>query len=204
MKKLFPVIGLDFDNTLVSYEHLLRKLANELGWAAGAVGKRAVRDAVRASEYGDVGWQRLQGMIYGPRMFEAEMISGVEEFLAACRSQGIRVKIISHKTEYAVVDPTRTPLRQAAWSWMDANGFFTRHGIAPEDVHFASTKAEKIALIRSVGVSAFVDDLEEILLDPAFPEGVHRILYSPEGDAPSGPYSIHQTFDGIQRELLSA
>lgn len=204
MKNMTPTIGLDFDNTIVSYDQLLAKIASELGWAAGAVGKRAVRDAVRASVHGDVGWQRLQGMIYGPRMAEAEIVPGVEEFLYACKSLEIRVKIVSHKTEYAVVDPTRTRLRQAAWSWMETKGFFSRYGIAPHDVYFAETKAEKIARIGQVKVSAFVDDLEEILIDPEFPPGVRRILFSPDGIVSTGPYFVCRTFADIQRELLGA
>lgn len=201
----FPeVIGLDFDNTLVSYSSLLTKLVKELGWAGNVTGKRAIRDAVRESPVGDLGWQRLQGTIYGPRMAEAEIMAGVPEFLQACQRHGTTVKIISQKTKFAGTDPTHTPLREAALAWMSDQGFFARYGIRPENVKFAATKAEKIANIRRAVVSVFVDDLEEILGDPAFPDGVQRIMFAPDGEVPPGPYTIRRTFDDIRVELFGA
>jgi len=202
--KIPKAIGLDFDNTLISYDHLLAKLVKELAWAGDVTGKRAIRDAVRKSSVGDLGWQRLQGMIYGHRMAEAEIIAGVPEFLQACKRHGTTVKIISHKTEFAGIDPTNTPLRKAALAWMSDQGFFAHYGIRPENVIFCATKAEKLANIGRAAVSVFVDDLEEILGDPAFPSGVQRILFSPDGDVPTGPYQIRRTFNDIRMEIFGA
>jgi hypothetical protein len=202
--KIPQAIGLDFDNTLVSYDRLLARLVKELGWACDLTGKRAIRDAVRASSLGDLGWQRLQGMIYGHRMPEAEITSGVQSFLQACQQSGTTVKIISHKTEFAGVDPTHTPLREAALKWMTDRGFFGRFGISVENVFFTATKAEKIAHIGKVAVSIFIDDLEEILGDPEFPETVERILFSPEGEVPMGPYRMFRNFDDIRVEIFGA
>lgn len=196
-------IGLDLDNTLVSYDRLLATLAAELGWAKGAVGKTAIRDAIRASPEGDLGWQRLQGMIYGSRMAEADMVPGVESLLEACTARGVRVMVISHKTEFAGVDPGRTPLREAARAWMAAHHFFDRH-MAAEDVHFAATKADKIARIKALRPPVFVDDLEEILADPAFPPDVERILYHPGPTAPAGPFRVFRDFEAIRRDLFGA
>ena len=202
--KIPEAIGLDFDNTLVSYNSLLAKLVKELGWAGDVTGKRAIRDAVRESSVGDLGWQRLQGMIYGHRMAEAEIIAGVPEFLQACQRHGTTVKIVSHKTEFAGIDATHTPLRKAALTWMNEQGFFACYGIRPENVFFAATKAEKIANIGWAAVSVFVDDLEEILGDPAFPGDVQRILFAPEGEVPPGPYQIRRTFEDIRVEIFGA
>lgn len=196
------VIGLDLDNTIVCYEQLLAKLSSGYGWAPDAVGKRAIRDWIRSSEEGDAGWQRLQGEIYGPRMLDAQLMPGVLEFLKACQLHNIRVVIISHKSEYAVVDPSRTPLRHAAMNWMRINGFFENGLIAHQDVFFADTKDQKVNLIRELGVSIFVDDLEEILTHPTFPEGTRRFLFSPDGIANCGPYSVIREFSEIQKELF--
>lgn len=202
--KIPEAIGLDFDNTLVSYDSLLAKIVKEFGWVGDVTGKRAIRNALRESSLGDIGWQRLQGMIYGHRMDEAEIIVGVPEFLQACQRNGTTIKIISHKTEFAGIDPTHTPLREAALAWMNDQGFFGSFGIRPENVIFAATKAEKIENIGRAAVSIFIDDLEEILADPGFPEGVQRILFTPEGDAPPGPYHIRRTFEDIRKEIFGA
>ncbi len=198
------VIGLDFDNTLVSYDSLLAKLVKEFGWNCDITSKRAIRDSLRESPVGDLGWQRLQGMIYGCRMSEAEIIVGVPEFLHACQQNGTTVKIISHKTEFAQIDPTRTLLRKVALDWMSNNGFFALYGVRPENVLFAATKSEKILNVRRTAVSIFIDDLEEILVDPAFPENVEKILFAPDGRVPKGPYRVHCNFNDIRVEIFGA
>lgn len=202
--KLPKLIGIDFDNTIVNYTHVLEKHASELGFAVHGLGKRAIRDAIRASIHGDLGWQKLQGLIYGPSMIEAQVMDGVNDFLTKCHYLGVRVKIVSHKSEYAGIDPSRTPLRQSAINWMSNKGFFTRYGIGIDDIHFCDTKAIKIERIKSLNVSVFIDDLEEILGDSNFPEGVRRILFAPEGALNQVPYEVFRSFKDIQRELFDA
>src|SRR5436190_2214352 len=113
------VIGVDFDNTLVSYDELFEQLVRERGLITGT-GKKVVRDQIRQIPNGEIEWQKLQGIAYGPRMAEAKVIEGVPQFFAACRKRGIPVHIISHKTEFANYDDTRTNLRQTALAWMRA------------------------------------------------------------------------------------
>lgn len=187
-------LGLDFDNTLVSYDALLARLAEECHGLGGLAGKKAIRDAVRLTAEGDIAWQRLQGLIYGPRMAEAALVEGAAEFLDSCRTRGLRVFVVSHKTEYAGYDSSRTPLRDAAKAWMRAQGFFSRFGLAETDVFFAATRAEKVAKIAELGVPAFVDDLEEVFLEPGFPQGVTRLLFHPEGPAPHGPFTVVRSY----------
>lgn len=185
------VVGLDFDNTIAGYDDLLHRVACERRLIAAdtPLSKQAVRDRVRLLPEGEIEWQRLQGLAYGPRMLEARLIEGVAGFLGECRTRGIRVFIVSHKTEYAGHDPTRTPLRPMALRWMERQGFFAteRFGLARQAVHFASTRAEKVARIRALGCTHFVDDLDETFREAEFPVEVERILYSPLGCESSVP-----------------
>jgi phosphoglycolate phosphatase-like HAD superfamily hydrolase len=123
------VIGVDFDNTLVSYDDLLERLARERGFVSGdsARGKKSIRDQIRQLPNGDIEWQKLQGIMYGPRLNEARIMDGVPEFLNACRQRHVSVSIVSHKTEYAGYDDTRTNLRQAALAWMEQPAVLRRH-----------------------------------------------------------------------------
>jgi hypothetical protein len=177
-------IGIDFDNTIVSYDELLCRAALD----RGLIGDRdqtkgAVRDRVRQLPDGEIEWQKLQALVYGPLMPQALIIEGAEEFIRCCRDAGMTVVIVSHKTEYANYDDTRTNLRIAALDWMAAHGFFERHGLALSrgGVYFESTRADKIARIKNVGCSHFIDDLEEVFLEPSFPSDVQKILYAPHG-----------------------
>ena len=175
-------LGLDFDGTVVVYDEVFHRHAGErFGLPAGVpVNKTAVRDWLRSQPDGEQKWIELQGLVYGLKMAEARLAPGLAEFLRAIRAARIPVCIISHKTEFSVADP-RVNLRAAALAWLEANGFFAADGfgLQREDVFFESTRAEKLRRIAAQGCTVFVDDLEEVLTEPAFPKGVERWHYLP-------------------------
>jgi hypothetical protein len=183
------VIGVDFDNTLIVYGELFRRLAEEHGLIASSAtsSKHEVREAVRQLPDGDTQWQKLQAAAYGPRIGEARWAEGAEEFLARCSQASIPVYVVSHKTELAGYDETNTNLRQAAMEWMAAAGMFRTGGLKRDAVYFNATRHEKIDRIRSLGCTHFVDDLEEVFLEPTFPAEVEKILYQPHAAGNSLP-----------------
>ncbi|MBW1973187.1 MAG: phosphotransferase [Deltaproteobacteria bacterium] len=179
------VIGVDFDNTIVSYDTLMHSLAVEKGLIHPNIKKikKHIRDAIRQLR-NDIEWQKIQGLAYGPRIEEAELIDGVKDFFKLCRIHNIKVYIISHKTEYARYDDTRTNLRDAAMKWMAKNHFFDELannglGFSKEDIYFESTREAKINRIKQLRCTHFIDDLEETYLEPSFPDNVIKILYAP-------------------------
>ena len=196
-------VGLDFDNTIVTYDRLFHRAALERGLIAPGVPahKREVRDAIRLRSGGENAWTELQGVVYGTRMAEAEPAPGVEAFLLACAAAGVRVSIISHKTEYPAIGE-RVNLREAARAWIAARGLAVRHGIDPADVIFLGTLAEKLAAIADRACTHFVDDLVEVLGHPAFPPGVERLLYAPPGGATPAGVIAFETWDAIGRYLF--
>ena len=82
-------------------------------------------------------------------MATAVVAPGLAGFLARCRDAGATVYVISHRTEFAPMDPDRVPLRDAALDWMRAHGLFGGEGLGlrEDDVFFAATRADKIACI---------------------------------------------------------
>lgn len=204
------LIGLDFDNTLANYDRLFRTLARELGLIPAPPDtwtKKQVRDHIRRHvPDGELAWQRLQGQVYGARMGEAELISGVAAFLHRCRERKVPVVIVSHKTRYGHYDPARVDLRKAALRWMAGQGFFAEDGFALStgSVHFEPTRAAKIARIADLGCSHFVDDLEEILREPSFPASTRRYLFAPgQASLPSGPFIAHTGWGTLADDLLA-
>ena len=183
------VCGIDFDNTIVTYDELLTTVARERGLigAARTQTKRNIRDQIRELPGGEIEWQKCQAVIYGQRIAEARLADGVAEFIGLCRRRGIRIYIVSHKTEFSRYDPTGANLRTAAMDWMAANRFFDSDGMGlePRDVYFAGARAEKIARIRELACTHFIDDLEETFLEDTFPSATVRILYEPGRQAPA-------------------
>lgn len=176
------IIGVDFDNTLVCYDEVFLRLGREagLGGLADSDRQKAVREAARQSPEGDLAWQRLQGQAYGPRIQEAQAFEGALAFLTRCHAAGITTRIISHKTQFAGIDPTGTDLRMAAMAWMEGRGFFSPStGLEAKHFLFGATRQEKIAHIKALGCTHFVDDLEETFREPDFPRDVQGILFAP-------------------------
>ena len=196
-----PVIGLDLDNTLVGYDELLCDLAVSEGYIAPPapqqalrLGKRALRDALRAKgDHGEEQWRKLQALVYGTHMPRARLMDGVSGFLAACarlRSAGadLQLYIVSHKTRVANNYSDGADFHLAAMDFLRAKGFFEPGtGLTPDRVFFEPTREAKVARIAALGCTHFVDDLEETFAEPAFPEGVTRLLYDPAGDAAPQP-----------------
>jgi len=198
-------IGIDFDNTIISYDAVFLSAAVARGLVARDFTgtKRAVRDAIRLLPDGENSWQRLQGHVYGQGIAGATMFDGLEGFLRRCRRDGHTVMIVSHKTEYGHFDPARVNLRDAALGWMCDRGFFVEDGfaISRADVYFEDTRAEKLKRIRTLELTYFIDDLREVLDDADFPPGVGRILFSRDADEPL-PYPAFARWSEIEGALL--
>ncbi|MFM7244938.1 MAG: haloacid dehalogenase-like hydrolase [Planctomycetaceae bacterium] len=175
------MIGVDFDNTIVRYDDVFGRVALDLGLVPpeAATSKTAVRDHLRSIGQEDR-WTELQGIIYGPRMMDAELFPGVAEFFARCRTAHTPVAIVSHRTRFPYLGE-RHDLHAAARDFLARYAFHDaeRIGLPESRVFFEETKEAKLARIAAVGCTTFIDDLPELLADPRFPETVRRILFDP-------------------------
>jgi hypothetical protein len=174
-------IGLDFDNTIVSYDELFHKVALEGGWITSEVpvSKVSVRDHLRSIDKESV-WTEMQGYVYGARMDEAAAYPGVFDCLVWARDQDIPVSIVSHKTRHPFLGK-QYDLHAAARKWIeiflkDAKGSL----VMPDQVYFELTKESKVKRIADIGCTVYVDDLPEILLAPGFPVDTDKILFDPD------------------------
>ncbi len=176
-------LGLDLDNTLVDYRRVFRATAREWGLipAAADADKTAIRERLRRRPGGEALWRRLQAEVYAGRLQQARLMPGAAAFLRRCRERGVRLSIVSHKTRWAAADPRRRDLRVLALAWLERRGLLDpgRYGLDRTRVHFTDTRAEKLRRIAELGCTDFVDDLPEVLADPAFPPGVRPHLLRP-------------------------
>jgi hypothetical protein len=198
-------VGLDFDNTIIRYDDVFVAAAKERGLIPEGFGgsKQQVRDAIRLLDDGEISWQKLQGYVYGAGIGGASMFEGLDAFLRRAKAHGDTISIVSHKTEYGHYDPLRVNLREAAIGWMEEQGFFepAQFGLSYDNVHFGATREEKLAVIRASGVEVFVDDLEEVLDEPGFPEGVQKILFS-QHPVVGKPYPVYGTWSEIAEAMF--
>jgi hypothetical protein len=144
-----------------------------------------VRDHLRSIGQED-DWTELQGYVYGARMDLVSPYPGVADFIAAARAAGHEVFVVSHKT--------RTPYRGPAYDLhAAARGFLDqRQLVATDHAYFELTLAEKLGRIGALKLDIFVDDLPELLAEPAFPSVCRAILFDPDGHAPGGVWKGRQ------------
>jgi hypothetical protein len=174
-------IGIDLDNTIVSYDGLFYQLASDEGLVP--VGfprhKDAIRDEIRRRPEGNATWTRLQALAYGPYMNSATAFPGAIRFFERCHQSGYRVQIVSHKTETAWLDGSQVYLREAALRWLESHGFLSTLGLSKENVFFETTRQEKVSRISTLGCTHFIDDLPEVFAENHFPSQTQRLLFSP-------------------------
>jgi len=184
-------IGVDLDNTIITYDALFRLLAEEGGFLVddGVRSKKEVRDTMWTQDGGRQNWTDIQALAYGPRICDAKEFPGAFAFFELCNTLGIETCIVSHKTEFAASDhEKRYSLRDEAMKWLESNGFFSdQSSLSSELVSFASTRQEKVAIIAEQGCDLFIDDLIEVFEEPGFPEQCEQILFGPAlTDKPQG------------------
>lgn len=176
--KIDKNIGIDFDNTIVTYDDVFYKYAFELRLISHKVekNKKAIRDAIRRLPEGNDKWTELQGMVYGTYMEEAELMQGVGSFLEACKKNNFKVFIISHKSIYPAIG-SHVDLQKAAKKWLKNRDFLSKFGLTDSNVIFKETLQGKLDQIAQKKCAYFIDDLTEILEHPDFPKDVKKILY---------------------------
>jgi len=200
------VIGIDFDNTIVSYDALFHKVAVEQGAVPTSTlrTKLAVRDHLRAIDKEDL-WTEMQGYVYGARMAEADAYPGVLNFFKWARANGITLCIVSHKTRHPFIGPAYD-LHQAARRWIETHLIDENGDLLPASrVFFEMTKEEKLNRIGTLGCDWFIDDLPEILLAPKFPKHVSPMLFDPDAHHTAVPTMPRlATWNAIQRHFEQA
>ena len=176
------IIGIDFDNTIARYDSLFEKVAKVNGlihknWKGK--NKKELRDHLRQQPNGEVSWMKLQGLVYGKHMQDAEMMQGLANFFLSCNMRGHKIYIVSHKTEHGHFDPEKIHLRKEALKWMEIRRFFDSEyfGLNREYVFFADTREEKVNIISHLNCAWFIDDLPEVFDENHFPDSTNKILF---------------------------
>lgn len=196
-------IGLDFDNTLVCYDALFRRLAAERNlFPEGVPGdKTSIRDHLRRTGR-EADWTAMQGEAYGTRIGEAVLFAGAAEFIAEASGAGNEVFVVSHKTRQPFAGPA-CDLHGAARAWLREQGVAGEGcPIGGEAVYLELTPDAKRERIAALGCDVFVDDLPEFLAADGFAPGVRRILFDPAGVNRGNPLERVESWSQLRTLLL--
>ena len=176
-------IGLDFDNTIANYDQAFPEVARILGFETNdltaTLNKRDLKLKLLKQPDGDTAWQKVQGLVYGKFIDLASLYPGVYEFVLRALASSHEIFIVSHKTELGHFDESRTPLRQAATTWLINQKLVgdSDSKIKLQNIYYAETRDEKINKIVELQLDVFIDDLYEVLSDKSFPKNIRKILF---------------------------
>jgi hypothetical protein len=177
------IIGLDFDNTIVSYDELFHKVSVEqkLIDQTFEINKIKIRDYLRSIDKEEI-WTEMQGYVYGYRMQEAKAFPFVKDFFLKIVELGHEILIISHKTKYPFIGE-KYDLHEAAKKWIEKNLIKDEFSTFSLDkCFFEPTKDEKVKRIKEMKCDYYIDDLPEILQNQYFPSNCQKILFDPESN----------------------
>ena len=169
---LFPkIVGIDLDNTIINYNNafsyaaikfnLLTEdwLKSNLLLGNGISTKNLIKIAILNKEDGQKNWEFLQGQVYGNFIQYAEIFPGVANFLFHCFNRGIKVFIVSHKTEFGHHDKSATPLRKAAIKFLKEKKILNiDYSPSEKDVFYFDTRQKKVNKIDVLNCNYFIDD----------------------------------------------
>src|SRR5688572_21509111 len=115
-------LGIDLDNTIISYDALFTQLATERDLVPPhiAPNKQSIRDYLRAEDQEDR-WTELQGIAYGSRIEEAVPFPGVQDFFRRCARKNVDWWIISHRSPRPYLGEP-VDLHEAARTWLLKRG----------------------------------------------------------------------------------
>ena len=174
-------IGVDFDNTIVSYDKVFHKVALEQSLIKSnlTISKIAVRDYLRDKGQNNI-WTELQGYVYGERMLDADIFPGFINFLNFSSKNSIEVLIISHKTVYPYLG-NKYNLHDSAREFIsklltDQN----KNLVNKKNIFFELTQEKKVLRISQQSCDFFIDDLPEIFALHDFPKKTKKILFDPD------------------------
>ena len=182
------IIGLDFDNCIISYDDVFASTAIEMNLIPndGSIKKSKidVRNYLRKKGKEDA-WTELQGYVYGISIASAPAYPGAIKAICDFMKNGHDVHIISHKTRTPFLGPAYD-LHGAAMNWIQSNIVEKNDPILELDkIHFNIQLIDKINCITTVGCHVFIDDLPEVLSHKGFPNDTKKFLFSPNTSHPN-------------------
>jgi hypothetical protein len=197
------IIGIDLDNTIIDYRNAFWHTALSTGIFTekdkisfsnnhGQVpNKNEIKNRLILEEGGNYKWESLQGQVYGQYIHNAGIYPGVANFLLHSKVRGVKVYIISHKTEFGHYDKSQTPLRKAALNFLEQKDILSGdYGIQEKDIFFFDARRKKVNMVAELNCTYFIDDLPEVFREEGFPENTTEILFDIQSE-----HAMNYTFN---------
>ena len=198
-------IGLDLDNTIIDYSNSFLFHAKKMRLISKdcLFKKKELKEFV-IKQNGENIWQKLQGIVYGKGLEQANLFPGAYRFLWRARQHNYKIYIVSHKTLYGHYDQSKTNLREKANLFLKKNklaGLIKNNII--EEVFFCDNQNLKINKIKKLNLDIFVDDLTDIIAKLDFLTYQKKILFDPLDEYKYNNYKRIKSFEQLSELIFS-
>lgn len=173
-------IGIDFDNTLISYDEIFYKYALSKGLIENNIPKTKVglRNYLVKNNQEKI-FTNLQAEVYGPQILNANIFEGVLETLNYL-SKNNSLIIISHKTIFPYLGP-KYNLREYADKWLKKYNLHTSCTNSPiSNIFYEDSFSNKTSRIAELKCDLFIDDLPKVLQN--LPKNINKFLFNPNNE----------------------
>ena len=173
-------IGIDFDNTLISYDEIFYKTAFSKGLIQDDIPKTKVglRNYLVKINQEEI-FTNLQAEVYGPQILNANIFDGVLETLNYL-SKNNSLIIISHKTIFPYLGP-KYNLREYADKWLKKYKLHTSCINSPiSNIFYEDSFSNKTSRIVESKCDLFIDDLPKVL--QSLPKNINKFLFNPNNE----------------------
>ena len=169
-------IGFDFDNTLVDYSNAAAEYAINEGMAE-YLNLAQLREGLKNNGESEDSWQKAQSWIYTYGISLAKLSVGFSPLKEYLAEKGLKVFVVSHKTEKTPERFGAALLREFAIKWIQ-NTETLNFLELDKNLFFCETRDEKIRKIQELKLNFFIDDLVEVLTHEEFPKETRKILFN--------------------------
>ena len=169
------IFGFDFDNTIINYDNvfynsaLKKKLINK----KVKRNKESIKK-ILIKKKGIKEWIKLQSAVYSQEIDKAKPNYKLIIILKFLKKKRIKFYIVSHKTKFPYFGK-KVKLHKISRNWLDKNVFNKKNKLGKCKYYFETSIQKKVARIKKLKITHFVDDLKEII--DLLPDNITRILY---------------------------
>lgn len=170
------LIGFDLDNTLIDYSKSVYIFTEENKLSSCSTIDE-LRQLLKRDEIVSPEWIQAQSWIYTKGLKYAQIANGALDLIDSLVEDKFKVFIVSHKTNYCILDNIQIQLRANALTWIQ-NSRLSEYFKYNRNLFFEQTRYAKVERIGRLNLNYFVDDLEEVFLERNFPTETVKFLFN--------------------------
>ena len=168
-------VGIDLDNTIISYNNSFLRLAKKYNLSkTRSLNKNIIKKNI-IKKFGMPEWTRCQGKIYGKEILINDSHKDVKKNLIFLKKK-FNIFLISHRSKYPYLGK-KINLHDQAIKWLNKKKFLGKNKIfTKKNVFFETSLQKKIIRINKLNCKIFIDDLSLVL--KKLPRSITKIHFS--------------------------